>query len=47
MSKKMAEKLIEYNKSVFLDWWGKNPNYEVDLKRRLKETYISDKIIKE
>jgi hypothetical protein len=41
MAKKMAGKLVEYNKEVFADWWQKNPNYEADLKRRINEHYIS------
>jgi hypothetical protein len=41
MAKKMAGKLVEYNKEIFSDWWQKNPDYEIDLKRRLDENYIS------
>lgn len=35
MAKKMARKLLEYNKEAFKDFWDKNPDYEADLKRRI------------
>ena len=41
MAKKMAGKLVEYNKEIFADWWQANPDYEKDVKRRLNEHYIS------
>jgi len=37
MAKKMARKLLEYNKDVFADWWAKNPDYEEDVKRRMND----------
>lgn len=41
MAKKMAGKLVEYNKEIFATWWEANPEYEADLQRRLNESYIS------
>lgn len=40
MAKKMAGKLVEYNKEIFADWWIENPQYEEKLKKRLETTYI-------
>jgi len=37
MAKRMALKLLQYNKEVFRDWWEENPDYEADLNRRLEE----------
>ena len=37
MAKRMAKKLLQYNKEVFRDWWGENPDYEADLNRRMEE----------
>lgn len=37
MAKRMARKLLQYNKEVFRDWWEENPDYEADLRRRMKE----------
>ena len=41
MAKKMAGKLVEYNKDIFSDWWAKNPDYEADIQKRLSQTYIT------
>ena len=40
MAKKMAYKLLDYNKDVFREWWKKNPDYEKTLKLRMTEKYI-------
>jgi len=42
MGKRMAGKLMEYNKQVFADWWEKNPDYEADMKLRLNKNYITE-----
>jgi len=41
MAKKMAGKLVEYNKDIFSDWWQNNHDYAEDLKRRINESCIS------
>jgi len=41
MAKKMAYKLLDYNKEVFKEWWDKNPEYEKTLKLRMSEKYIA------
>lgn len=40
MAKKMARKLLEYNKKEFEDWWAANPDYEADLRRRMAKDYL-------
>jgi hypothetical protein len=42
MAKKMAKKLVEYNKEIFSDWWEVNSDYEEDLKRRIEKSYLTD-----
>lgn len=41
MAKRMDAKLLSYNKKYSRTWWDKNPDYEADLKRRLKQTYCT------
>ena len=40
MAKKMEHKLIEYNKNGFPEWWEENKDYEIDLRERLKTSYL-------
>ena len=40
MAKRMAEKLIEYNKKFDSEWWEKNTQYEKTCKRELS-TYLT------
>lgn len=40
MGKRMARKLLEYNKAVFRDWWAANPDFEADLRRRMDKDYL-------
>lgn len=44
MAKKMSRKLLEYNKSVFKDWWDNNPDHEEKILRRLNKSYLVGKI---
>ena len=41
MAKRMALKLLEYNKDWDKDWWAANPNYEKNLKRRMNKHYCT------
>lgn len=36
MSKRMARKLLEYNKEWDKNWWEKNADYEEDLKLKTR-----------
>ena len=41
MAKRMANKLLEYNKEVFKDWWEKNPDHEKKLRARMSKSYLA------
>lgn len=40
MAKRMSNKLIDYNKEVFAEWWEENPDYEEDLRKRVDSGYL-------
>jgi hypothetical protein len=40
MAKKMSNKLLDYNKEIFSDWWEDNPDYEKDLRKRINSGYL-------
>jgi hypothetical protein len=41
MAKRMAYKLLEYNKQWEDDWWAENKDYEDDLRRRMAQSYLA------
>ena len=40
LAKKMSNKLLDYNKEVFAEWWEDNPDYEKDLRHRINSDYL-------
>lgn len=41
MAKKMAFRLLDYNKDAFREWWDDNPEYEKRLRKRLSKKYCT------
>jgi hypothetical protein len=40
MAKRMSNKLLDYKNEVFEGWWGDNPNYKDDLRKRINSGYL-------